>query len=287
MTVPTPKIVKSAQRVMELLEFFNADQPEATVMDIVRVLNYPQSSASELLRSLVSLGYLSYDRYQRSYRPTVRVPLLGSWVNAPLFRDRALLSVMDSLMRETGETIVLATIDSFALRYIHVVKPHDAAPDVCIGSTRSPFRSALGRAIASQWKEKLVQDIVRRLNAEEADGSQHLRQSEVIADLRNVAVMGHAVMTGELDSNHGIVAINLPDESNVAIGLTCPAHALRQASERAAILVQAFASTPDIRQPGETTRVISGGETPRLNPVERASSIQPIWQSAHYEGRRA
>jgi len=80
MTAPATKMVKSAQRVMELLEFFTAERPEATVMDIVRVLDYPQSSASELLRCLVSLGYLSYDRYRRTYRPTTRVPLLGSWV---------------------------------------------------------------------------------------------------------------------------------------------------------------------------------------------------------------
>ena len=43
-------------------------------------------SASMLLRSLVSLGYLHYDPCARTYQPTSRVGLLGSWVEPALLR---------------------------------------------------------------------------------------------------------------------------------------------------------------------------------------------------------
>ena len=49
---------KIARRVIEVLEYFDDNHREATVMDIVRRYNRPQSSTSELLSSLVDLGLL-------------------------------------------------------------------------------------------------------------------------------------------------------------------------------------------------------------------------------------
>ena len=57
---------KIAKRVIEVLEFFDVEHPQATVMDIVRRYNRPQSSTSELLSSLVGLGLLYKDAYSRS-----------------------------------------------------------------------------------------------------------------------------------------------------------------------------------------------------------------------------
>ena len=44
---------KIAKRVIEVLEFFDEEHPQATVMDIVRRFDRPQSSTSELLSTLV------------------------------------------------------------------------------------------------------------------------------------------------------------------------------------------------------------------------------------------
>jgi hypothetical protein len=73
--------VKSAERVLKILEFFDDIQARATVMDIADTLGLPQSSTSSLLKSLVTLGYLEYEPSNRTYLPTGRVALLGSRVN--------------------------------------------------------------------------------------------------------------------------------------------------------------------------------------------------------------
>ena len=67
-----------ARRVIEVLEFFDDRHGEATVMDIVRRYDRPQSSTSELLSSLVELGILYKDPQNRSYRPTPRAAMLGA-----------------------------------------------------------------------------------------------------------------------------------------------------------------------------------------------------------------
>ena len=77
--------VKSAQRVLEVLEYFAATRDPATVAEVSRQLAFPQSSTSMLLSSLETLGYLTYDADDRTFRPTVRVMLLGSWIQDELF----------------------------------------------------------------------------------------------------------------------------------------------------------------------------------------------------------
>ena len=123
-----PTKVKSAERVLEVLRYFNADRQEATVMDIAREMGYPQSSTSELLQCLVMLGYLHRDRFARTYRPTARVALLGAWVQPRLFRRGHLLPMLDRLAEETGHTVVLASKVVLTMQYIHVVAPRDGRP---------------------------------------------------------------------------------------------------------------------------------------------------------------
>ena len=93
---------KIARRVVEVLEFFDDDHPQATVMDIVRRYNRPQSSTSELLSSLVGLGMLYKDPYSRSYTPTPRAALLGCSVQSGIVRDGRLPGLMDRLSAQTG-----------------------------------------------------------------------------------------------------------------------------------------------------------------------------------------
>src|SRR5690349_21704846 len=77
-----PSVVKSAGRVLEILEFFDEIRREASEAEIAHKLAYPQSSTSALLKSLTRLGYLDYDAASRTYLPSPRVALLGTWLDA-------------------------------------------------------------------------------------------------------------------------------------------------------------------------------------------------------------
>jgi hypothetical protein len=76
--------VKSAGRALEIMEFF-ADCREAGVMDVARSLGYPQSSTSELLNALTSLGYLRHDERRRTFSVAGRAGVLGSSLSARAF----------------------------------------------------------------------------------------------------------------------------------------------------------------------------------------------------------
>ena len=96
---------KIAKRVIEVLDFFDDSHPTATVMDIVRRYDRPQSSTSELLSTLVELGILYKDNASRSYTLTPRAAILGTTANSG---DNAIGTTLN-LSKATNTRLALGT----------------------------------------------------------------------------------------------------------------------------------------------------------------------------------
>jgi DNA-binding IclR family transcriptional regulator len=71
--------VKSADRILEILEFFDDTRSPHSVSDIASALGYPQSSTTELLQTLSARGYIYFHQESRRYAPTLLISLLGDW----------------------------------------------------------------------------------------------------------------------------------------------------------------------------------------------------------------
>lgn len=112
-------IVKSAERVIQLFEFFNDFQGGATVADVAFALKIPQSSTSALLRSLHIMGYLSYDGEQRTYRPTSRIALLGYWIDPLVVTERPVIRMVREAASLTGLSALVVTRNKLHVQVLH------------------------------------------------------------------------------------------------------------------------------------------------------------------------
>ncbi len=162
---------KIARRVVEVLEYFDEDHPEATVMDLVRRYDRPQSSTSELLSSLVELGILYKDCGKRSYRPTPRAAMLGNMTQSRVIRDGRITQLMDRLRAQTGLSVALfgmVGIEVQVFARIASPKPASAAfnESICGGSNERLTDSVAGQLLLSSLSRPRREGIVRRLNAE-------------------------------------------------------------------------------------------------------------------------
>lgn len=209
MAASASRTIKSAHRVLEILEYFDQDRRHATVMDMSRTLNYPQSSTSELLRCLTRLGYLHYNRVRRTYSPTTRVALLGAWVKPSLFRGGPLLSAIDEVAKITGETVALSTSSNYVLQHLHVIHGrNEGAIDAHGGDELPLLHSAQGRLLLSSYRNEHVRSAVHRLNAEEANTDLQVRVAEVLSEF---SILRDREWIIEQDRNGvGCVAILLP-----------------------------------------------------------------------------
>lgn len=201
--------VKSAKRALEILEVFSRHRRPLALKEVLDELGYPTSSGSALMKSLVALGYLDYDRERRTYFPTMRIAVLGAWVPGALFGEGALLPALEALHREIEETVVLAVQSDLHAQYIHLI--HSAAPlqfRAPPGTRRPLARSGMGLVLLSGKTDAEIERLRRRINAA-GDGMTQTRE-ELMARVNEVRTRGYAFSKNSISPGLGIIGAALP-----------------------------------------------------------------------------
>lgn len=225
------KSIKSAQRVFEVLEYFDAEHPEASVTDISRRYGYPQSSASELLSYMVHLGYLRRGSRGRTFQPSMRVAMLGAWVQPQLVRSGKLLRLMDDLALETGGSVILATNSGVRLQCVHAVRRSQDAPRQ--GDLLPFLHSGEGRALLLTAERELVRKYVHRLNSETQDEAERIRFDDLAADLDGASARGYVRMTTPTGASFAILLPNTERNEQLSLCVRAPVGANEEVVVRA------------------------------------------------------
>jgi DNA-binding IclR family transcriptional regulator len=200
--------VKSAQRALEILEVFDRHRRPLSLTEILDALGYPPSSGSALLKSLLAMGYLDYDRGRRTYFPTMRVALLGRWVEEALFGQAQLVSAMEDLHRRTGEAVILANQSDLHAQYIHLIYSNEPLQFRAQPGLRRPLaRSGLGWALLAVKSDDEIEQLRRRMNAEAGEA---LSRDELMARVAEVRARGYAFSKHTITEGVGVIAMALP-----------------------------------------------------------------------------
>jgi len=199
-------IVKSAGRVLEILEFFSNKNGAACLTEIAGTLGYPRSSTSVLLSSLVSMGYLRHDRVARRFLPTLRVAFLGAWIDKHAMLQRQLHSI-SSL---TGETVFLTQRSGLDALCIHVLEARESSsPVVRIGSRRSITRSATGSALLTAMTDSEIERLCRKSNDAIAY-DQHVNHRDLLHTVNLIRADGYAAVRRAGSEDTMIISTVMP-----------------------------------------------------------------------------
>lgn len=215
--------VKSAVRVLQVLEYFDRVRREAGVVEVARALGFPPSSTNGLLQSMVEMGYLAQGP-QRLYRPTARVTLLGAWIAPMLAPGGPVTALMDELSDATGETIILGIPAGMTVRYIHVVPAtRPMRLHVGPGETRPIALSGIGRMFLSMMGDDEVRRIVFRHNQTQRGDETRIALAAVRRDIDQIRAIGHSVSIDRISRGAGLVCVALPQPAEtgalaVAVG---------------------------------------------------------------------
>jgi len=203
--------VKSAERAMELLEFFAEWRRPATVKEISQSLNYPQSSTSMLLRALADAGFYDHDARSGMYSPSVRILLVTEWIGTQLFAGQSLLRQMQRIHAATGHTVSVGVQHGIDVRYLHVLQGTRTdslfAP---IGSLRPLFGSASGKVLLTLKTEREISHLLQRVNARESDPQRKLELAAVLEERERTRRNGYAVSHGTSVPGASALSVLLP-----------------------------------------------------------------------------
>lgn len=223
------RVVKSASRVLRILELFDILRRDALVSEVSELLDFPQSSTSVLLRSMVVMGYLHFNPETRSFGPTTRVALLGSWINGSVVSNGKLNRLVERVNARTGQAVVLAVRNRTWSEYIHVVQATDPLRLFVVKGSRRPLaRSGTGLALLSGLPDPEIKRIALRHNAETGD---NLCISELLEQLAQSREQGWVASYDTVTKGGGAIAMALPqfdNEERIVMGVAGLTNVLRE-----------------------------------------------------------
>lgn len=156
--------VKSAARVLEILEFLTRSEAPATLAEIVAELGLPKSSAHALMRTLMLRGYVERDEAERyALAPAFRA---GGWIGG---RDGHVAAVarptMEQLRRELRETVILGArgVGGDVRILSKLVSPEQIRYDTDTAGLRPAYCTAMGRVLLAWWEPRALDGYLARL----------------------------------------------------------------------------------------------------------------------------
>jgi len=207
----SPAVVKSAQRSFAVFEIFDRARRPLALKAVCEELGCPVSSGAALLKSLVTLGYLDYDRDQRTYFPTMRISILGRWVEGAMFGEGHILRLMEDLQAAIDETtIMLATQSDVHAQYVHVLMRGEPLQfNTPPGTLRPLARSGVGLMLLSARTDAEIERLCRRINVE-VRGGERVDFGQVMETVRRARDEGYVFAKNMAMPQGSVIALLLP-----------------------------------------------------------------------------
>ncbi len=204
--------IKSAARVLEVLELFAETRAPLRQKTVVERLAWPQSSTTGLLKSLVALGYLNYHRATRTYFPTTRVAAVGDWITHYIYGSGELEAMMRRIAAETDETVALVSQNDLYVQYLRVIVPeHPHKYPVPEGGMRLLTQSSAGLVLLSRMPDRIVARLIRHIDIQARAILPRTDLSQLLEQLRWIRENGYCFLSGIPFPEAATVSLPMPD----------------------------------------------------------------------------
>jgi DNA-binding IclR family transcriptional regulator len=219
-----PSAIKSAARALRVLEFFAEIRRSARANEIAERLEMPQSSTSALLASLVRLNYLDFDYPTHTYRPTLRVAMLGAWLDTGPFRDGSMLQMLERVAEVTSAVVSLSQGNNIYVRYLHVIQSNDQAIHLSLTLRRYIVWSSAGISLLVGHTESEIKKLVAITRAQDDPFVSQIKLETVLKMVREADQQGYFFTRDIVTPGMGTISMRLPpslagDQGPIVIGV--------------------------------------------------------------------
>lgn len=239
------RMVRSADRTIEILELLAASPHRLTLSQLQRSLGVPKSSLHGLLRTLVSRGWLETDQRGTSYGIGLRALRTGA---AYLERDATVQAagpLLTRLRNELDETVHLARLDRGDIVYLASREStHHLRTASRIGRRLPAHATALGKALLAERApdevDGLLPDPLPALTSDTTTD-----RTDLHAELAEIRLRGWSLERGQSVVGIGCVAVTVPSRRPAIDALSCSVPLVRFTDVHVAEIVAALAGVAE------------------------------------------
>ena len=142
--------VKSAFRVLELLDLLTREKRALSFSELQQALAYPKASLHGLLRTMASARWIAFDSASKKYVLGVRVWEAGIAYTKMLPLEVLARPIMERVRNVTSETVQLAVLEGFEALYVAKVDgKHLLRLDSSVGLRLQAHATGVGKVLLS------------------------------------------------------------------------------------------------------------------------------------------
>ncbi|MEG1682240.1 MAG: IclR family transcriptional regulator [Oscillospiraceae bacterium] len=138
-------------KAFDILDCFQTDRQEIGIKEIASMIDMPQSSVYRIIQSLEFEGFIFQNKKTKKYR--IGTKLLALSGKCSCLNDYLQVAVrhMESLSRETGETVNLATPSCDKITNIYKIESqHVLRPNFTLNTPYPAYCTGLGKVLLSE-----------------------------------------------------------------------------------------------------------------------------------------
>jgi len=186
-----------------------AQASELSNAEISRNLQIPKSSASYILRTLETQGYLNRNPETGKYRVGLKVLSLSRGALSGIDVREVALPIMRHLMEKTNLTCHLAILDGPDAVYIEKVEPQGfIRMDTWVGRRMRVHATSVGKALVAYIQQERLEKILAERGMEKRTAKTITTLPRLLKDLERVRQQGYAV--DDEENNMGARCLGAP-----------------------------------------------------------------------------
>jgi DNA-binding IclR family transcriptional regulator len=210
-------MINSVIKAIDILEIFSREQPALGLGEISKRLDIPKSTTHNILKTLVSRGYIEKNDNGVYALGTSIIPLTQNVrINVDL-RDQA-APVLRELSDSCRESVYLTILDGYMGLYIYAVElPGRLLARTAVGDRGHLHSTAVGKAILSCLSRDKVREIIQHVGLPKYTEDTITNESDLFDELDAISQRGYSRDCAENEVGLYCVAAPIYDQSGKVI----------------------------------------------------------------------
>lgn len=229
--------VKSAERVLVILEHLLGFPNGLTAKEISTQLGIAPSSTHELLRTLSARDYLLEDENKR-YTLGPKLIQLGSNASSYLDINRIAMPILKRIMEELEETVFMAILSQEEIVYVAKINSNKTVgTNANLGSRKPIYCTGLGKAFLAFLPQEDSRKIIENLTFESFTENTVRSREQLARQLDLFRRQGYAVDDEEIEEGLYCIAVPVYDaQCRMTVAISVSGMKARMINKKATVV---------------------------------------------------
>lgn len=239
--------VKSAERVLDVIDYLTSADEGATLMELSKRLDIPKSSMSQLLGTMARKNYLVKTE-GNIYKLGYKLIIAGNKARTSNDIYSASISILKNKVVVTGETLFLAIRSSTEIIYLAKVDSDNSHRTTAQPGVRKPLHSTgLGKTFLTYEDEEVREQLLESINYTQFTPKTITNKQRLNCALEKYEKQGYVI--DDEEGEEGVFCIAAPildDTGKIIAAISCAGNRERMLERKEVIAEEIVKSANEI-----------------------------------------